>query len=218
MYGSGTAIGGNCYDLWFVDRRYKNIEQYPLNSLASYDILKALRLFFRDMGGRYPDKMIWDRDFKLIRGQVSAALENINEDREENNQSVVTGAPAGRKNQNDLPEIKLRHAMNMDHNCLTSKYLPRKFWYFALKMTAQVSNYMPILLENGQWNTFHEKNMVSNLNGATFCLCSPLVTSVETGTATNSGPLSSVNPSWGSALATIPKVMQSCSTSQPQKK
>ena len=128
MYGYGTDIGGYRYDLWFVDRRSKNIEQYPLKSLTSYDILKALRLFFRDMGGRYPAKMIGDRDFKLIGCQVSAALESIDEDREEKDKSVVTGAPTGRKNQSDLPEIKWRHAMNMDRNCLTSKYLPRKFW------------------------------------------------------------------------------------------
>ena len=149
MYGYGTAIGGYRYDLWFVDRQYKNIEQYPLKSLTSYDILKAPPLFFRDMGGRYPDKMIGDHAFKLIGVQVSAALESINEDREEKDQSVVTGAPTGQKNQNDLPEIKWRHSMNMDRNCLTRKYLPRKFWYFSLKMTAQVSNFMPILLENG---------------------------------------------------------------------
>ena len=51
------------------------------------------------MSGRYPNKMIGDRDFKLIGGHVVAALEGINEDREEKDQRVVTGAPAGRKNQ-----------------------------------------------------------------------------------------------------------------------
>ena len=34
------------------------------------------------MGGRYPNKMMEDHDFKLIGGQVSAALEIINEDTE----------------------------------------------------------------------------------------------------------------------------------------
>ena len=95
---------------------------------------------------------------------VDAALEGINEDREEKDQSVVTGAPAGRKNQNSLPEIKLRHVMNMVRNWLTSNYLPLKFWYFALKMNSQVSSYMPILLENGQWNTLHEQKYGTKLD------------------------------------------------------
>ena len=61
------------------------------------------------------------------------------------------------------------------------------------------------------------QNMEPNHTGATLCICSPFVTSVETGTAINSGPLPTVNPSWGYALATIPKVMDSCYTYQPQK-
>ena len=77
VYGSGIAIGGYRYALWFVDRRSNNIEQYPLNSLEYDELLKALRIFRRDMGGRYPDKMIGDRDFKLIGGQVAAALDWI---------------------------------------------------------------------------------------------------------------------------------------------
>ena len=115
------------------------------------------------MGGRYPNKMIGDRNFKLIGVQVAAALEGINEYREEKDQSVVTGAPAGRQNQNGLPEIKWRHVMTMVYNWHTSNYLPRKFWYFALKMAAQVSNYIPILLENGQWTTPHEQKYCTKL-------------------------------------------------------
>ena len=42
-------------------------------------------------------------------------------------------------------------------NWLTRLFLPWKFWYFALKMAAQVSNYMPIILENGQWTTLNEQ-------------------------------------------------------------
>ena len=71
----------------------KHIEQYPLKSLESDELLKALRILHRDMGGRYTDKMIGDRDFKLIGGQVAAALEGINEYREEKDHCVVTGAP-----------------------------------------------------------------------------------------------------------------------------
>ena len=79
VYGSGTAIGGYRYALWFVDILSKHIEQYLLKYLASDELLKALRIFWRDMGCRYPDNMIVERDFKLIGGQIAAALEGINE-------------------------------------------------------------------------------------------------------------------------------------------
>ena len=59
------------------------------------------------------------------------------------------------------------------------------------------------------------KNMATNPTGATLCLCSPSVISVETGTATNIEPLPTVNTSWWYALTTIPKVMNSCSISKP---
>ena len=165
------------------------------------------------MGGCYPNKMIRYRDFKIIGGQVTTALEGINEDREEKHQSVVTGDPAGRKNQNDLPEIKWRHVMIMVHNWLTSNYLPWKFWYFSPKMAVQVYNYMPILFENDQWTTQQKQNMAPNPTSATLCLCSPSVKSVETRTATNNRTLMIVNRSWVSTLTTIPKVMDCCSTS-----
>ena len=113
MCSSGEAIGGYRYALWFLDRRSKHIEQYPLKYLPSDELIKYLLLFRRDMGGRYPNKMIVDRKFKLIGGQVAAALEGINEDIEEKDQSVVTGASACRKNQSNLPEIKWRHVITM---------------------------------------------------------------------------------------------------------
>ena len=52
--------------------------------------------------------------------------------------------------------------MTMVCNWLTSNYLPHKLWYFALKMSEQMSNYMPIILENGQWTTLHEHRYGTN--------------------------------------------------------
>eukprot|EP00957_Ditylum_brightwellii_P032422 2456768-Ditylum_brightwellii.AAC.1 len=43
--------------------------------------------------------------------------------------------------------------MNMVCNWLTSNYLPKKNWYFALRAAAQDSNYMPIQTEEGTWTT-----------------------------------------------------------------
>ena len=47
--------------------------------------------------------------------------------------------------------------MTMVHNWIISNYLPRKFWYSSLTMSAQVSNYTPILLENGQCTTLNKQ-------------------------------------------------------------
>eukprot|EP00957_Ditylum_brightwellii_P140804 10725502-Ditylum_brightwellii.AAC.1 len=54
-------------------------------------------------------------------------------------QSTVSGAPTGRQSQNGLAEIKWKHTMNMVSNWLTSNYLPKRFWYFALRAAAQPS-------------------------------------------------------------------------------
>ena len=47
--------------------------------------------------------------------------------------------------------------MTMVSNWLTINYLQRKFWFFTLKIAAQVSNNLPILFDNGQWTTPHEQ-------------------------------------------------------------
>ena len=52
VYISGTYIRGYLYALWFMDRRSKYIDQYPLKSLEYDELLKYLSLFRRAMGGR----------------------------------------------------------------------------------------------------------------------------------------------------------------------
>ena len=161
--------------------------------------------------------MIVDRDFKLIGGQVAAALEGINENREEKDQIIVTGAPEGRQNQNGRTEIKQRHILNMICNCLISNYLPRKLWYFALKMGAQVSNYMPILLENGQWTTPQDQkygtkpdrhNLVDIFSLGYICI---------NWDGNKQRAISDSQSIMGIYVGNDPKVIESCSTSQLQK-
>ena len=54
------------------------------------------------MSGRYPNEMIVDHEFKLTGGQFSAALEVINDDIEDKDKRIVSGASAMRKHQNNL--------------------------------------------------------------------------------------------------------------------
>eukprot|EP00957_Ditylum_brightwellii_P174583 13293298-Ditylum_brightwellii.AAC.1 len=68
-------------------------------------------------------------------------------------QCSISGAPTGQQNRNGLAKIKWKNIMNMVRNWLTSNYLPKKCWYFALRAAAQASNYMPIQTEEGQWTT-----------------------------------------------------------------
>eukprot|EP00957_Ditylum_brightwellii_P197012 15009238-Ditylum_brightwellii.AAC.1 len=154
VYRSGTAIGGYRYALWLVDRATQFVFQYPLKSLKEEELICAIHLFCRDCGGKLPARMIADQDFKLIGGKMAEFLEETAWKEEiQREQCSVSGAPTGRQNQNDLAEIKWKHVMNMVRNWLTSNYLPKKFWYFALRAAAQVSNYMPIQADDGTWTT-----------------------------------------------------------------
>eukprot|EP00957_Ditylum_brightwellii_P140591 10710722-Ditylum_brightwellii.AAC.1 len=77
VYGTGTAIGGYCYTLWLVDRKTRLILEYPLKSLQEEEILHAVKLFVRDIGGSLSRKMIADHDFKLIGGTIHDYLTGV---------------------------------------------------------------------------------------------------------------------------------------------
>eukprot|EP00957_Ditylum_brightwellii_P004578 347976-Ditylum_brightwellii.AAC.1 len=50
VHGAGTAIGGYRYVLWLVDRASRYIFEYPLKSLKETELLRAVKLFKRDLG------------------------------------------------------------------------------------------------------------------------------------------------------------------------
>jgi len=41
----------------------------------------------------------------------------------------------------------------MARNWLASAELPDNFWFYAVKQAAEVCNYFPLKLDNGQWTT-----------------------------------------------------------------
>ena len=143
-YGIGTAIGGIKYSLVITGRANRYTFLYPLTDMKDTSILLAMKHFVSQLG-RKPRKMYADRDFKLIGGIVSNFLETNDDTDSMESTSQVTGAPAGRQNQNGLAEIRWKNLLNLSRNWLASNLLPSSFWYFALQYAVQVSNYLPYL-------------------------------------------------------------------------
>eukprot|EP00957_Ditylum_brightwellii_P147840 11258103-Ditylum_brightwellii.AAC.1 len=85
--------------------------------LEEPELLIAFKKFTRDIGGQVPQRMITDRNFKIIGGKVAEFLQGIQldpaPDEENTGQAFVLGAPAGRQNQNGPAEIKWRYVMVM---------------------------------------------------------------------------------------------------------
>ena len=103
-----------------------------------------MKKFINDLGCK-PQRMVADRDFKLIGGAVSEYLETPTLENGQIKSTQVTGAPDGRQCQNGLIEVHWKKIMTLARSWLTSNLLPTKFWYFAIRQAIQVHNYSPIL-------------------------------------------------------------------------
>ena len=134
VYGNGRAIGGINYALLFVDRKSRRKFLFGLQDLESPSIQRALKKFIRKLG-HYPDKIIADRNFRIIGEHVDDLLEP---------HTQVSGAPSGRQSQNGLCEINWRYICNIARNYLAENLLPSQYWYFAVRYAVQASNYIPI--------------------------------------------------------------------------
>jgi hypothetical protein len=62
----------------------------------------------------------------------------------------VNAAPPGRQSQNGLVERHWRTITAMSRNWLSSAQLPPIFWYFAVKRAAEVTNYLPVKIDDKQ--------------------------------------------------------------------
>jgi len=70
-------------------------------------------------------------------------------------QGHIESAPPHLQNQNGLCERNWRELLKMARNWLVSALLPSKFWYHALKRATEISNYLPIKI-NDRITTPHE--------------------------------------------------------------
>jgi len=145
IFGSNTAINGIKYSLFIVNRATRFKFLYPLKSLKD-DILPAIQQFALDINC-FPKCIRPDFDYKLM-GQKIASYAATNHCR-------IESAPPEHQSQNGVCERNWRTLLKMARSWLASAFLPNKFWYFALKRAAEVSNYLPLKVNN-KLTTPHE--------------------------------------------------------------
>jgi hypothetical protein len=143
VFGPDISIGNIHYGLLFTDRFSRMTYIYPLQKLAT-DIKKQMESFFAHLGFS-PKRLISDFDTKLIGGKAREYLNSLH--------IHLNAAPANRQDKNGLAERHWQTMIAMARNWLASAELPSKFWYFAVKRAAEICNYFPIKVDNGEWTT-----------------------------------------------------------------
>jgi len=145
IFGSNTAINGVKYSLFIVDRATRFKFLYPLKNLKD-DILPAIQQFAVDIQ-RFPKCIRTDFDYKLMGTKIATYAAT--------NHCKIESAPPEHQSQNGVCERNWRTLLKMARSWLASSLLPNKFWFFALKRAAEVSNYLPLKVDN-KLTTPHE--------------------------------------------------------------
>ncbi len=146
-YGDSKSIGnGASHCILFVDRATRYTWIYPLKSLHHTSIKEVLSQWTLDAGS-FPKRLYTDFDHKILDGPTSLFLRE--------NKVLLRGAPNGRQNQNGLVERAWQTITNMGRAFITDMQMPRNFWYWALRQSVQVLNYIPCTVE-GLSTTPHE--------------------------------------------------------------
>jgi len=138
IYGAGTAIQGIKYALFVVDRATRHKFIYPLKSLTT-DIVPALMKLEKDLGNA-PKIMRTDFDHKLMGSKVQEYFQNKT--------TQLQSASPDHQNENGLCERNWRTVLSMSRNWLASALLPSEFWWFAMRRATEVSNYVPLKIDN----------------------------------------------------------------------
>ena len=145
LFGSGTAIGGAKYALFLVDRASRHKYIYPIQNLSE-DILPAFIKFFNEIGTT-PSIIRTDFDHKLMGTMIERHLNQL--------KCNLQSAPPDLQNMNGICERNWRSILKMARGWLVSSLLPSNFWWFALKRATEVSNYLPLTI-NQKLTTPHE--------------------------------------------------------------
>ena len=140
LYGTVTAHEGVRYSLFIVDRATRHRFILPMSNLKT-DLLTTmnkLRKFF----GSTPRRILTDFDHKLM-GQ--SVLDNFTDD---DGFCIIESAPPDKQNQNGLSESNWKSILYMARAWLTSNLLPSQYWWWAMKRATEISNYLPIKIDN----------------------------------------------------------------------
>ena len=138
IFGSRVAIRGVKYGLFLIDKATRQKYIYPLRDLKD-DILTQIQQFCADIGF-VPRRFISDCDNKLMGKAIREWLSKQN--------SIVHHAPGGRQSMNGLCERHWRTIVKMARGWIASHQLPSTFWWHALRRATEVSNYIPLKINN----------------------------------------------------------------------
>ena len=137
LYGSNTAIKGFHYALFLIDKATRFKFVYGLKTLS--DILPVFKRFCADIG-TVPKELRTDFDKKLMGAPMQAFMNDKG--------YIISSVPAGKQRSNGICERSWRSLLRMSRSWLLSNLMPTKFWFHALKRAAEVSNYLPIKIDN----------------------------------------------------------------------
>jgi hypothetical protein len=133
-FGDCASVGGFKYALIFVNHATRYNWCFGFKSLQFDDILTAFMAFWLEAGSLACQ--FWcDCDNKLFRSNVHSFLHT--------NNSSILASPAGHQSSNGLLKSLWKIMVHMSRAYLTEKQMPRSFWYFALKHSAQMMNMIP---------------------------------------------------------------------------
>ena len=138
IYGAGNSIDGIKYALFLVDRATRYKMMLPIRNLHK-DVLPNLKKFCSIMGTT-PKYLRTDFDHKLIGRHIQQFIEE--------NKGIIESAPPKLQNQNGVCERNWRTLLKMARNWLASSLLPSNFWWHAIKRASEMSNYIPLKLNN----------------------------------------------------------------------
>ncbi len=134
-YGDCLAVGGAQYCVLFVDRSVRKHFVYPLRSLNHEEIIGCLDSLVVDAGCA-PRRILTDFDNKILDGRVTKWFQF--------HKVKVQAAPPGRQNQNGLVECAWQTSCNMARSYITDMRMPREYWYWAIRHSFQVMDYLPV--------------------------------------------------------------------------
>ena len=133
-FGDCMSIGGYKYALIFVDRATRFNWCFGLKSLHHDDIIAGFMVFLVEMGS-LAHQFRCDCDEKLFGSHIQSFLHL--------ERLLIVATLAGRQSANGLIESHWKIMVHMSHTYLIGKQLPRSFWYYAVKHSAQMMNMIP---------------------------------------------------------------------------
>jgi hypothetical protein len=133
-FGDCMSVGGFKYALIFLDRALQYDWCFGLKSLHQEDILAGF-LAFCSKAGCLAKQFCYDCDEKLFGSNICSFLHT--------NHSSIVACPAIRQSANGVVELHWKIMVHVSRAYLTEKQMPRLFWYYAIKHSAQMMNMIP---------------------------------------------------------------------------